>query len=213
MRELIAFLMQNPILLLLVLVWLFSGLATAAKRAQQKRRQVSPELETYRQRNARRPVRSAQVQEPAAPPQTADDIARHLREMLGLDTVAPPHSRRRRAITEPPAEVELTDSADDHPSPFEPHHPEPETGDEELARGRAGKVGELHEQVVKRHALPTAVTQSVERHIGHAPTRTGPARRASTAISAFDGRAAAQAIVALEVLGPPRALRPYDSTR
>lgn len=210
MRELIAFLMQNPILLLLVLVWVFSGLASAAKRTQQRKR-PTPELEAYRQRHARQAAQRAEARHPAAPPQTADDIARHLREMLGLETVEPP--RPRRAIAGSPAEVELTDTADDHPTPFEPHHPEPEAGDDELARGRAGKVGELHEQIVKRHALPTAVTQSVERHIGHAPTRTGPSRRASTAISAFDGRVAAQAVVALEVLGPPRALRPYDSDR
>jgi hypothetical protein len=214
MRELIYILMQNPILVLVLVVWVISGIATAAakaKRAQQQRRQVSPEIEAYRERQLQQQARpvAPPPQRHVAVPQSAEDIARQLREMLGLETEAPPKPAPREPMHErahePDAEHEPLEASGEE----RPRYEEASAGDEDL-RHHAGRVGELHEEITKRRQVPTAVTRSVERHIGHRPTKAAVPKPKPAAKVAFDARAAAQAVIALEVLGPPRAFRPYE---
>lgn len=207
MRDLIYIVMQNPVLLLILLVWVGSGIASSiakAKRAQQARPpRAKPEFEAYveRQREIQREQQQAAAQHaPAAEPQPAarnsEDIARQLREMLGLETIEAP----------PPRRVER-----EEPTP-EPSRQESHWDGRDIEPGAVGKVGELHEvMAVKRHKK-AAVAASVKKHRGHAPTKAGrPVRRPSGAVAVgFNPKAAAAAVVAMEVFGPPRAMRPYD---
>ncbi len=216
MNQLISFLMQNPILLVVIVIWLFSGLAStvakAAKRAQQQQQQQQrrrPDMEALAERRhaSETQHQQAPVQGRTPVPQNADEIARQLREMLGLETVAPPPrsmERSRRASA-------TSDDDDDRVYPSEDADAEPDAGDEEFVRGQGAHVGALHQEVEHRRVVPTAVSQSVAQHLGHTPTKAAVVRHAPTRRSFFDARAAAQAVVALEVLGPPRAERPYGT--
>ena|SRR5688572_11842266 len=200
MRELIDFVLQHPILLLLLVAWLVSGLASAASKSARR-------AQEQQQRHQRR-ERAAQAR-PAAPaaPQSAEDIARQLRQMLGLET----EPARPQAAPPPMREFDTEDEAEAAGEEEGPRHAEPDRGDDERAHP-VPTVGQLHEDLDRKRHAPTAVTRSVARHLGHGPT-PGAAVRPLAAAHAigFDPRAAARAIVALEVLGPPRALRPYDA--
>ncbi len=220
MNQIISFLMQNPILLLVVVVWLFSGLAStvgkAAKRAQQQRqRQQGPEIDAYVERRpAEAQHQQASAHQPTAGgPQTAEDIARQLRQMLGLETVEPKTASMERShgTSDPRATAESSYDDDDRLHPSEDEDTDADAGDEEFVRGKGAHVGALHQEVEHRRVVPTAVSQSVAQHLGHAPTKAAVVRRTPTRRPIFDARAAAQAVVALEVLGPPRAERPYDT--
>jgi len=203
MREIIHLLMQHPYLLILLLLWVFSGVLNAAakaRREQQQRQQRQPGADPAAEL-ARRRAEVRRAERTAPPdvhrPQTAEDIARQLREMLGLETEpAPPR---------PPLRDEM--EAD------RPRHPEPEEGDR-VGASVAGKLGELHEAIAARRQKATAVAASVGQHLGHAPTAAAlaPHVRVATSPLSFDPRRAAAAIVALEVFGPPRSLRPYDTS-
>ena len=217
MRELISFFQQNPILLLVVVVWLFSGLAStvgkAAKRAQQQR-QPGPEMDADVERRRQTQAQQQQSAEPVARgPQNAEDIARQLRQMLGLETVEPRTAsmERSRGRSDRRGSADPSDDDEDRLQPSEDQDAEADAGDEEYVRGKGAHVGALHEEVEQRHALPTGVSKSVAKHLGHAPTKAAAVRRAPTRRPVFDARAAAQAVIALEVLGPPRAERPYDA--
>lgn len=203
LRDLLYQLFQNPILLLVVVFWVLSGIASAAakaKRTQQQRQRSAPPV---RREEDVDPLRQARAPAPRPAAQTAEDIARQLREMLGLETEpAPPP----RPVAKPgPA----WDGSDQEAGP---RHREPQRGDDELVPGNAGPVGELHQQMVSKRDEQAAVAASVAQHLGHSPTRAARAAhlQRKRAPRAFDARHAEAAIVALEVLGPPRALRPYD---
>ncbi|MEZ5965153.1 MAG: hypothetical protein R3F56_15065 [Planctomycetota bacterium] len=209
MRDLIYLLFQNPILLLVVVVWILSGIANAAAKAKRAQQRQAQSRRPGEPGSSGGPPRAAerQVRAPTARPgqQTAEEIARQLREMLGIETVPAPPPR-------PVQQQEPTPAWEDRDDARLPRHPEPDRGDRDRVPGAAGRVGELHQSVEARRRKMSSVASSVASHLGHLPTRASPAPhlRRRRVGGVFDPRRAAAAIVALEVLGPPRALRPYD---
>lgn len=221
MNELIRFFLNNPILLLVVVVWIFSGIASAAaknKRVQEQRRRQLGRQE-QRQQRAEPWERGLQAQEPehprahelqeraeAAPtspprPTSAEEIARQLREMLGLETEAPPPPPR------PPVEVHPVEVVVDEERV---RHREPDRGDSELPAGVAGKMGELHQEIAERRQRQAAAAALRNVARGRKPAVKVQPVRVRRRPLRFERQAAAAAIVALEVLGPPRALRPHE---
>lgn len=207
MRELLYLLLQHPVIAVLIVLWVFSGLAGAAgkagKRAQQRR--SSGDVDEYLRRR-----RQQQSQPTASPPAhsahpTADDIARQMREMLGLEPARPRVETRPEAV-----EGDRRRSA------------EREFGDEVVHRG-APHVGELHEEIERRRQerkeviKPVSAPKPVPTVAVTAPPETPRAKRPLQTVATqdrqpvrFDAKSAVAAMVAMEVLGPPRALRPHD---
>lgn len=215
MREILYILMNNPVLAVLVVIWIFSGLAGAASKAAKRtaqQRKSSGDLDAYLERRRR----EMQVESPAPAPTSADEIARQMRELLGLETPrqAP---RRREAST---ADAESGDRIT---------RAERDSGDEVRHRG-APHVGELHEEIERRRhekqdrqdradRVPTAATKvtvvdvaNMSRPRASRPPLQSTVRR-ERAVVVFDPKATAAALVAIEVLGPPRALRPHETDR
>jgi hypothetical protein len=201
MRELLNLLIQHPYLGVLVVMWVFSSLASAAgkagKRAQQQR--SSGDVDEYLRR------RRQQVNQPTAPPvahsqhPTADDIARQMREMLGLEPSRPRVEARPEAVEGDRRRPAARDS-----------------GDEVVRRG-APHVGELHEEVERRRQERKEAIKPVPTVAVTAPPATPRTKRPEHTVAPqgrplvqFDAKSAVAAMVAMEVLGPPRALRPHD---
>ncbi len=213
MNQILRFLFENPILILILVGWLFSALAgaatKAAKRQAQPRSRPRPEFDALRdqQRQAEREQEARTAQAPAPPqaeaPRSPDEIARQLREMLGLE---PAPSR----APEPPAPAPAPARSDEARTSAWDRH----TGDDEDIHVPTVPVGQLREDLTRKRAEPkelaqvssqigkTAVGGLLQHHIA-APGRGG-ARRV-----AFSRKHAIAAVIGMEVLGAPRALRPY----
>lgn len=215
MGDLILLLLQNKFLSTLVVIWLVSTVAGAIGKASRRAapRQSQSDLDAYLER--RRSQTSAEAS-PPAPPTSADEIARQMRELLGLE---PPRATR----SGPPEGGDEASIGDRRVSV------ERDTGDEVVHRG-APHVGELHEEIERRRQQRRE-QQRQERAEAAAPTKVSAPQGAGTARPMviqpamkstvrrdeptifFDPKAVVAALVAQAVLGPPRALQPYDSDR
>jgi hypothetical protein len=195
MREIIQLLLEHPILAVFLLFWLFSvlgGMATrAARRAQQGQPQAGPRA-------------------PAQPP--ARDLVleferwrdQHLRRM----------GRQAEARAEPdhePAARREEPTEGDQPRRLwrpKPGYAVSTLGSRAAAREEAGEgdrsfyasphVGQLHQELAQRQRAQASL---------HPGRRDAKGRRGRS----IDLSDPASAIVALEVLGPPRALRDLEA--
>lgn len=217
MNPLLRFLLDNPLLLLLIAGWVFGAVANAAKAA--KRRQggggASP--------SPRQEPRSA----PTAGPRTEDDVAREIRRALGLDPPAAPPAQRAEPRAEPrpvappivrPEPVRLPPTPRSQPVRPQPVRPQPSA-----ARGgerpptpvvpttNRRKI-EVHvdphvgQEMQRRSAVrpSTAQDRGLGELGGRVEHRSDARRLAGSRYRPQDLR---QAIVLTEVLGPPLAMR------
>ncbi|HLU38910.1 MAG TPA: hypothetical protein VK081_05965, partial [Planctomycetota bacterium] len=177
MNPLLRFLFENPIIVLVLVAWLMSGLASmagkAARRAQQhqqqQRRRAAAELEGRLRGEPgheqdvdleRRAAQQVQQERPRearpAIPQTAEDIARELRQMLGLDPEVPPRpprvepegAREERAYAEEPRRAE-PDTGDRVRPQFTPLHPHLRPTVRPTVRPKVQVVAEREHQVTR----------------------------------------------------------------
>lgn len=193
MQQFLRILFDNPILILILVGWLFSALAGAASKAAKRQAQPRrrPEFDAVREKQ--RQADQARAPSGESRPRTPDDIARELREMLGLE----PGPTRP---SQPAAE-----------QPVRPQPVERDLGDAATIEVPTVPVGELRKELARKRAKKEALSQVGKQHVGGlldhhiaAPSRGGTRRLA------FDRRHAVAAIIGMEVLGSPRALRAYQ---
>lgn len=194
MDRLLRFLLDNPIIAVVVVFWIFGAInnaRTAAKRREQSARRAErgPAAEPAHER-----------QPPARLPETdAEQVAREMRRILGLPEtapqarpaprpVAPPPPVERRAVERPPTPVRPTTQA--------------RKLDVSTRRTQIGShVGEA---MAHRRAAPSAEIGSLGGRVESGPgSRQRDVRFAMTDLR--------RVLVLGEILGPPLALR--DPTR
>lgn len=193
MQQFLRFLFENPILILILVGWLFSALAGAASKAAKRQAQPRSRPEFDALREKQRQADQARAPSGESPRRTPDDIARDLREMLGLD----------------PGPTRAPQPAEDQPVRRQPV--ERDLGDAATIEVPTVPVGELRKEIARRRAKPAEVSEIGKQHVGglldhHIATPS----RGGTRRLAFDRRHAVAAIIGLEVLGSPRALRAYQ---
>lgn len=192
MQQFLRILFDNPILILILVGWLFSALAGAASKAAKRQAQPRRRPEFDAVRDKQRQADQARVPSGESRPRTPDDIARELREMLGLE---PGPTRPPPSVREPAARTE----------------PQRDLGDASTIDVPTVPVGELRKELARKRAKQKALSQVGKQHVGGllehhiaAPSRGGQRRLA------FDRAHAVAAIIGMEVLGSPRALRAYQ---
>lgn len=189
MQQFLRILFDNPILILILVGWLFSALAGAASKAAKRQAQPRRRPEFDALRDKQRQADQARVPSGESRPRTPDDIARDLREMLGLEP----------GPTRPPQ------PAADRPQPVERS-----LGDASTIDVPTVPMGELRKELARKRAKQQTLRQVGKQHVGgllehHIATPS----RGGTRRLAFDREHAVAAIIGMEVLGAPRALRAY----
>lgn len=103
MNDLIRFVTRNPILLIIIVGWVLSAIASARRTAQKQAAQRQARGERNREMGA-----SPQARAPGAgpPPRSSEDIASAIRRAMGLDTSQPVEPQpQRRVETRPQPRV------------------------------------------------------------------------------------------------------------
>lgn len=208
MNQILRFLFDNPILILILVGWLFSALAGAATKAAKRQAQGQPrgqarprpEFDAVRDRQRQEQAAMAQqaqaeqAQKPGdtSRPRTPDDIARELRRMLGLES-----GPERQPAPVPPAEEARTSAWDRH------------TGDDEDLHVPTVAAGELRKRPKLKRAAPSLLKVAKVRAGSLLEHHAAKSRRPGMRRVAFDRKHAISAVIGMEVLGAPRAVRAY----
>lgn len=223
MRGFFDLLLRNPILLLVLGAWLVGMIGNILK-AQQKARQRRPArpeppvarpLPTERAPMSRSPVASPPTASPAPAPrqprpqprpvQSPEEIAREMRRILGLEpepapSVPPAPPRRPVSIpAEPPP------SGERPPTPVRPQ-----------LRPLATRVDpHVGDQIRERHMRDAGLGRARAGlpELGSLGGRAIQRRRGARAGSHYLPDDLQRAFVLMEILGPPVALRPFESRR
>lgn len=213
MGDILRWILQEPIAWLIVASWLFSSLGGAMQKAAKK----------AQQQQSRRPSGGGVASPsspgvPAAPARrearSADDIAREIRRAMGLEEapVARPASEPERPSrpalaegrgiggAEAPRRIDYDEVRQRHAAAFDERPPRVTVVyDPPTDRPRHG----LREEMAERDAAA--------RRAGHSVARVGGKRRIDP--GRFDLHDSVAAIVAMEILGRPVALREPGAAR
>jgi hypothetical protein len=217
MHRLWDFLWHNPILLFVLGAWLIGMIGNVIKartnareRAEKLTRPqpVPPPRGATQQQQA--PVRQTPPARTARAPQSAEDIAREMRRILGLD----PDAAQATAPQQAPVQQQATVPQQPRRSGGQarPQPPAPPAGRERrLERHVDPHVGE---GIRDRH-MQSRVGQprSGRSSMGSLGGRTKQVTRRAAAVTRFALDDLRTAFVMSEILAPPVALRPFESRR
>lgn len=231
MQQFLRFFLDNPIILLVVGAWILGVIGNVLKAVKKARERAEAAGQLPSQRREVEPV---QVSPPAPPPERtparADEIAREMRRILGVET-APDEARsgdrverthRERMQGDEVAEPEQRHEPDMHarPRPVPPPLPsrsvrrtvaEPERAPTPVVPTTAGRRLTIHvdphvgESIQHRATVRSSRVAGPE--LGNLGGRVqhGEVRRATGQRYALDDLK--RVIVLSEILGPPLALR------
>jgi hypothetical protein len=220
MRDLINFVLSNPILLVVVLAWVAGMVGNVIKSTQRARQRAE------QQRSMPRADRT-----PAAPPKappsgsrSADEIAAEMRRILGMEPeqVQRPAARRPAApLRQVPAQPSRPGAQPSRPAPQSSRAPSappqspparqylerppasarPATQDRRLEVHVDPHVGE---SLQRRHITPGTAGS---RGLGTLGGRNAIRKRSESVVQRYSLDDLKTAFVLSEILGPPRALR------
>ena len=202
MPDILRWLFEQPLLLLLLIAWIFSALGgvmqRVARRAQAEARRAADATDA-----------GADAAQPHPGRRDADEIAREIRRAMGLEPPAPPQPRPPLPQREPRA---VETAVPQHPRRAVDH------GEAERRRTvdhdrRPPRLVIVPDEVAPRRSVrPPLNAGDIARAAADARLVAPGARRRRTRTMLDLSRPAA-ALVAAEVLGPPLALRPTPFPR
>lgn len=211
MGDILRWILQEPIAWLIVASWLFSSLGGAMQKAAKKAQQQQSRRPSGGGGEATSP---SAPRVPAARPRrearSAEDIAREIRRAMGLEDapvaepVRPPRQAKveDRGIggAEAPRRIDYDEVPQRRPAALDERPPRVTVVyDQPAERQRRG----LREEMAERDAAA--------RRAGHSVARVGGKRRIRA--GRFDLHDPVSAIVAMEILGRPVALREPGAAR
>lgn len=199
MNQLLRILQENPILLVILVVWIagaVGNVARSAKKGEAERKRRYERMADDREREARIEQQQAR---PAA--RSADEVAAEMRRILGME-----EAQEKAPARGPAARPEPLGARRDVA--------EPERAPRPVMPSTAARTLDVHvdphvgDKIKERHLAPGRAGLGKVREIGTLGGRAheirGPRRRIGARYSLADLKTA---IVLNEILGPPLALR------